>query len=262
MFRPMTSNVSALSGAVANGHQAMHFVSSAPSKIPYGGFSPVRLQTRLTQQPPSQAFQRLLIGRHCGYLRPWRFIRSRTCVQAAPETSDHHRGSSGPWLPNRLCCPAGSSLTMATSAPLSATQRIMHYSAGMRDQPASRRGSPIYSAGPFTPCRRPYSGGSNDCARRSLGRWCCLRRFRTGSATTYPTIPKPVGRITKLLRSLNATAWGAACPASARTFTTELTRAGSPRNPASVMTGWLIVIYHRRTSTGWTGSLMGCTRKK
>jgi hypothetical protein len=45
MIRPMTSDVSALSGIVANGHQAVHFVSSAPSKIPYGGFSPVRLQT-------------------------------------------------------------------------------------------------------------------------------------------------------------------------------------------------------------------------
>jgi hypothetical protein len=46
MFRPMTSNVSTLSGIVANGHQTVHSVSSAPSKIPYGGFSPVRLQTR------------------------------------------------------------------------------------------------------------------------------------------------------------------------------------------------------------------------
>ena len=41
MFRPMTSNVAALSGSVANGHPTLHFVSSAPSKIPYGGFSPV-----------------------------------------------------------------------------------------------------------------------------------------------------------------------------------------------------------------------------
>ena len=62
MFRPMTSGVSALSGFVANGHQAMHCVSSSPSKIPYGGFSPVRLQTGL-QPPPSHAsLQRGLIG--------------------------------------------------------------------------------------------------------------------------------------------------------------------------------------------------------
>jgi len=43
--RPVTSGVSALSGCVAKGHQALHYVSSSPSKIPYGGFSPVRLQT-------------------------------------------------------------------------------------------------------------------------------------------------------------------------------------------------------------------------
>jgi hypothetical protein len=43
--RSAASIVSALSGVVANGRQTMTFVSSTPSKIPYGGFSPVRLQT-------------------------------------------------------------------------------------------------------------------------------------------------------------------------------------------------------------------------
>jgi len=42
--RPAASDVSALSSFVANGRQTMHYVSSPPSKIPYGGFSPVRLQ--------------------------------------------------------------------------------------------------------------------------------------------------------------------------------------------------------------------------
>src|SRR5437899_11912494 len=51
---------------------------------------------------------------------------------------------------------------------------------------------------------------------------------------------------------------GAACPAPARAFTTELSWTGSPQVPRSAMTGWFIVIYHRRTFTGWTGSLMGC----
>ena len=49
----MTSDVSALSGGVANGHQAIPFVSSAPSKIPYGGFSPVRLQAGCQRRPSS-----------------------------------------------------------------------------------------------------------------------------------------------------------------------------------------------------------------
>src|SRR5439155_24212029 len=111
MIRPMTSNVSTLSSCVAKSHQAIHFVSSAPSKIPYGGFSPVRLQTRFKPRPPSQTHPRLLIGRHCRYLGSRRCIRSRTCVQAAPGTSDHDHEPNGPWLPNRFYCPVGSSLT-------------------------------------------------------------------------------------------------------------------------------------------------------
>lgn len=214
MFRPVTSNVSALSGIVANGHQTLHAVSSAPSKIPYGGFSPVRLQTRFTPRPPSQAFPRLLIGRHCRYLRPRRWFRSRACAQAAPKTSDHDRGSSGPWLPSRLYCPAGSSLTMATSAPLSAIQRLMPYSVRLRVYPASRRGSPIYSATPFLPCRRPYPGGAHNCTRRCLRRGFCLRPLCTGSATTNPTFPDRVGCVTRLQHSLNVTAWRGRWPCS------------------------------------------------
>jgi hypothetical protein len=218
MIRPMTSNVSTLSGCVANGHQAIHFVSSAPSKIPYGGFSPVRLQTRLTPRPPSQEFAPLLIGRHCRYLVSRRFVRSRSCDQAAPRTSDHDRESSGPWLPDRLYCPARSSLTMATSAPLSATQRIMDYSVRSRDHPASRRGSPIYSASPLTPCRGPYSGGPSNRIRRCLHRWFRLHQIRTGSATTHPTNPERVGRVTKLQPSLNVTAWRPCSPCSGQDF--------------------------------------------
>ena len=53
MFRSVTSSVSALWGFVANGHQTLHPVSSRPSEIPYGGFSPVRLQTGLGPSPSS-----------------------------------------------------------------------------------------------------------------------------------------------------------------------------------------------------------------
>ena len=51
MFRPMTSKVSVFSDIVANGHQTMRYVSSSPSKIPYVGFSPVRLQTGIRPRP-------------------------------------------------------------------------------------------------------------------------------------------------------------------------------------------------------------------
>jgi hypothetical protein len=218
MLRPMTSVVSALSGCVANSHQAIHLVSSAPSKIPYGGFSPVRLQTSLTQQPPSSAKCSPLIGCHCSCPCPQRFIRNRTCVQAAlraltrttdPVALGSPTGSSVRpahrllWPHLRLCRPPG---------------RLMNYSARLRVNPASRRGSPIYSASPFTPCRYPYSGGPSDCIRRCLHRWFCLRHSVIGSATTWPTNPEQVGRLTKLQHSLYATAWTRCLPCSGQDF--------------------------------------------
>ena len=197
----------------------MHLVSPTPSKIPYGGFSPVRLQTRLTPRPPSRALPRLLIGRHCSYLDLRRWIRNRSCDQAAPKTSDLNRESSGPWLPSWLCCPAGSLLTMATSAPLPATLGLMHYSVGLRDKLASCRGSPIYSVSPFTPCRRLYSGSSCECSRRTLPRrhWPSPHSQWLGNYI----VPHPdcVGRVTKLQRrSLTATARWRCLPRSGQDF--------------------------------------------
>ena len=51
MVRPAASGVSALSGRVANGRQTVYPVSPSPSKIPYGGFSPVRLQAGCQPRP-------------------------------------------------------------------------------------------------------------------------------------------------------------------------------------------------------------------
>jgi hypothetical protein len=111
MGRPAASVVSALSGFVANGRQAVHHVSSPPSKIPYGGFSPVRLQTgcltatfarRAYTQPPAHAPQAP------GYRRSKSAPGAITCALQ----------SRGPWLASGLSCPAGSLLTMASSEPL------------------------------------------------------------------------------------------------------------------------------------------------
>ena len=219
MIRPMVSNVSTLSSFVAKSHQAIHFVSSAPSKIPYGGFSPVRLQTRFRQRPPSRACQRSLIGRHCWYLVTRSFVRSWSCDQAAPRTSDRDRRSSGPWLPSRLYCPAGSSLTMATSAPLTAAQRIMDYSARLRDRLASLRGSPICSASPYSPCRRPYSGGSHQCTQRCLprGHWPSPSLHWLGNHMASRSRTSE-GCVTKLQRSLYATARRCCSPRSGQGF--------------------------------------------
>ena len=261
MIRPMTSNVATLSGVVANGHHAIHFVSSAPSKIPYGGFSPVRLQTRLTPRPSSRTLPRPLIGRHCRYLRPRRLIRNGSCDQSAPKTSDHDRESSGPWLPDRFYCPARSWLTMATSAPLSAAQWLMNYSIRLRVRPAGHRGSPIYSASPFLPCRRPYSGGPRDCARQCLHRGCRLRHFRTGSATPMSHQSGPGGLRNEAAAFALCYGLEGRLPRSGRDLYDRACVGRITPCPTSVITRWFIVNYHRRPLTGWTGSLMGCERR-
>jgi len=52
MFRSMNSNVSTVSSFVSKGPiQTLHHVSCSLSKIPYVGFSPVRLQTGIQLRP-------------------------------------------------------------------------------------------------------------------------------------------------------------------------------------------------------------------
>ncbi|HOW66839.1 MAG TPA: hypothetical protein PK256_16260, partial [Verrucomicrobiota bacterium] len=58
--------------------------------------------------------------------------------------------------------------------------------------------------------------------------------------------------------SLHATAWNVASPAPVGAFTTELSRAGSPRFPSRLLLNGFIINYHHRTFTGWTDRVMGC----
>jgi hypothetical protein len=134
--RSMASSVTALSGTVANGHQTVHSVSSTPSKIPYGGFSPVRLQTGCQPRP---SWPLPFIRDHSRDLVHARFTRSGTFVQAAHAASDTTHPSSGPWLRQRLFCPPASSLTMATSEPLTLRRGLWFMPAAF----LSPRGSPI-----------------------------------------------------------------------------------------------------------------------
>jgi hypothetical protein len=169
-------------------------VSPAPSKIPYGGFSPVRLQTSISVQPSSdhrcQTYMHVpsSSGIH-PLLCPVIWAKAQP---DAPNTESEH-SSSGPWLPNRLFCPVRSSLTMTTSAPLSAARpayELFRRAAVMSRQP-QRVPNLLYQS--FMPCRRLYSGGSSNCLRRSLHYWSCLRQERSGSATTSSHHAGPSG---------------------------------------------------------------------
>ena len=163
MGRPAASGVSAFSGFVANGRQAVHHVSSPPSKIPYGGFSPVRLQIG----PLAATFTPAII---CGAL-----IRGRSSPR--PMTR----------LPPSVWRPASGSANLPIQRPL-ARQWVMlshqviayyglirgseplppifllRYTAGLCRK-AKAQSVPAFLCVSFLPCRLPYPGGPDgtDC---------------------------------------------------------------------------------------------------
>jgi len=144
LFRTVTSDVSAVSSFVANSRQSMQHVSSSLSKIPYVGFSPVRLQTGIQPRPslariglsarsafthslPTYTWPKLLAQRGASPQPCW-FFRDRAEAQAAlPSLLPTALQSRGPWLANGLCCPIGSSLTTASSETLDPSHRFMSY---------------------------------------------------------------------------------------------------------------------------------------
>ena len=103
MVRPAASSVSALLGFVANGRQTVHPVSPSPSKIPYGGFSPVRLQAGCQPRPSPPP-----VHPASAYTRPQSSVRP---PRVAPRGNPHlpvelaARPTSGP---EALGSPAGS----------------------------------------------------------------------------------------------------------------------------------------------------------
>ena len=158
MIRPMTSNVSALSGSVANGHQAIHFVSSAPSKIPYGGFSPVRLQTELAP----------------GHLRCLAAYRPAAVLWALPvvapqgnrrSESASGQGPSGPFGPEALGSASGCSVPLRhrllwPHPSFSTLPASLWFSlAGLCLFAAGAEKIPDLSCVSVDPCRLPYPGG-------------------------------------------------------------------------------------------------------
>ena len=228
MFRPMASDVSSLSGLVANGHQVLHSVSSSLSKIPYGGFSPVRLQIGIGLRPSPGTHTRpgLIRSHQSAHPSPTSipFRGNRRTRAALEERSDGRFRSRGPWLTSGLSSPAGSMLTMASSASLSSVRRLMV----LRPvNPADNRESQLLSACPFfraigpTPADRVACGGS-------IAHPCCLRRSWKVSASAWSDSSVHVGGVTRLHRSLYATARRIAHPTPKRAFTFELSSHESP----------------------------------
>lgn len=87
-FRPMASDVSALSGIVANGHQVMPTFPPPPRFIPYGEFSPVRLEIQPCRTLPFRCRLRPRLTSSLRSFQAW--LRVQTYRFAA--------GPTGPWL--------------------------------------------------------------------------------------------------------------------------------------------------------------------
>jgi hypothetical protein len=191
MFRPMTSSVSALSGIVANGHQAIHVVSSAPSKIPYGGFSPVRLQASL-QNATFRSASALRYRR----LQSSSGVHPLLCPVAwacAPSERAGHRlrrtrpvalGSASGFAlrqPPRLLWPHPS---FCTAPPVSCF---------IADGSPAVQKVPTFICQSLLTCRRPYSEGST-ASGTNLHAWPGLRPIGRGSATLSAHTPDTVWR--------------------------------------------------------------------
>jgi hypothetical protein len=191
MGRLVASNVSALSGCVANRDQTLHHGSCSPSKIPYGGFSPVRLQTGIQLQP-SSALPRFKCKVHMRHGLADLYAATAAisgtygpCGQDKRHPLIPALQSRGPWLATGLCCPSRSLLTMASSETLVPTTGLSSSSSRLRPTTLYglvTRASPIYSvcrslrAAFRTPAFRTAACDCSFTARTGLD------HLRTGSA--------------------------------------------------------------------------------
>ena len=153
----------------------MRHVSSSPSKIPYGGFSPVRLQTGYQPWRPSSTLRSALDVRHAfsraarPTYTPLPLFRWCPMVLSDKMSGPLLRGlqSSGPWLASGLCCPTRSSLTMAASESLGLSRRFMDSYDGsfpvslIQGRPER---FPNLLCLSFPPCRPPYPVGPGRCS--------------------------------------------------------------------------------------------------
>jgi hypothetical protein len=168
-------------------------VSSSPSKIPYGEFSPVRLQTGF-QPRPSPTRSGSSLHPAPAYTRPKSRSRKRatgrsgTYVQAALSPSDRTLPSRGPWLASGFCCPAGSSLTMTSSETLDPSRRLISFAAGWhldREVPQFTLPVCFLRAAFRTPADRTTALGCSFIVR------CGLPHLCRGSASAAPRAPLP-----------------------------------------------------------------------
>jgi hypothetical protein len=182
-----------------------------PSKIPYGGFSPVRLQTEI-QPPPSARpaglsaaripLRTRLIGGHRAGFSSLRPTKGLTVGGAsAPAPSGTASGRTARFRPEALGSPAGYAVPpgqrllwphpslSVPPADLCIRQRVL-LSIGLNRKGTER--FPNLLRTPVPSCRPPYPGGPDGCRWLYFTVHAGLRHLRTGSASTGPHASVPV----------------------------------------------------------------------
>jgi hypothetical protein len=185
----LTTPVQRITGTCTRGTR----VSSSPSKIPDGGFSPVRLQTGIPPRPsptrsgssrhPAPAYTRLK-----SLSRKRATSRSGAFAQAALSPSDRTLPSRGPGLASGLYGPTGSSLTMTSSETLDSSGPTYDFATRSHlSREVPQFTLPVCSLPAVfrTPADRTTAFGCSFIARFGLPHLC------TGSASTTPRAPVP-----------------------------------------------------------------------
>ena len=226
----MTSSVSTVSGFVANGHQTVRHVSYAPSKIPYGGFSPVRLQTGFRRRPSSQSdLYAATVGvSEGGGVVP---VPGRFHVQSASPSSDSDPPVQRPLAPHWVLL---SQRIIAYYGLIRASRSLptAYCSSSVGSFPLSvgTREGPHFTLRlcSFVPPSLPRqtAATARDC---SLAAGSGLRQSCSGSASASPRSPVHARPFSRLQSSLHAAARRMVRPSPERTFTLELSPPKSPR---------------------------------
>ncbi len=227
MRRPPASDVSALSGFVANGRQAVHPVSFSPSEIPYGGFSPVRLQTgstrrhlrRLTtyRRPVALSAPALLAPK--GNRRTESACRQVPAGRSGPEALGSASGYVVP-SPHRLLWPHPS---------LWASPGGLWFSPPGLCLAAEDQRVPALSCVSVFPCRLPCPGGPGGLRLLYFRPWQPSPICDGLGVRGVPLETVHVAGFSRLQSSLDAAARKLACPTPSRAFTFELSFHESPR---------------------------------
>ena len=141
----------------------------------------------------------------------------------------------GPWLASGLCCPAGSSLTMASSEALGLSRRLpSRYTAGLCPR-AKAQSVPTFICMSLPPCRLPYPGGRTGLRLLAVPSVLAFAQSRGARHPRHPgtsrfTPGKYFGAAKVRVGdpSPPAAAWMLARPSPTRAFTFELSPRRSP----------------------------------